>query len=132
MGLVHGNVYEELLSIALDGQISTVLTSPNCRTRSKLRHVEIPGMNLPGPARCWEGGEWGIPGTSDLEKKKCWEDDVMMFRSWMIFAVAQECRKAEGKKDSVNFLLEHPSAPEEMPEVVSIWKTLSWKQLKNI
>lgn len=55
----------------------------------------------------------------------------MMFRSWMIFAVAQECRKAEGKKDSVNFLLEHPSAPEEMPEVVSIWKTLSWKQLKN-
>ena len=43
--MVHGHVYEELLSMALDGQISTVLTSPNCRTRSKLRHVEIPGMN---------------------------------------------------------------------------------------
>ena len=130
--MVHGHVYEELLNMALDGQISTVLTSPNCRTRSKLRHVEIPGMNLPGPARCWQGGEWGIPGRSEVERKKCWEDDVMMFRSWMIFVVAQECRKAEGKQDSINFLLEHPSAPEEMPEVVSIWRTSSWKQLNKI
>ena len=57
---------------------------------------------------------------------------MMMFRSWMIFVVAQECRKAEGKQDSINFLLEHPSASEEMPEIVSIWRTSSWKQLKKI
>lgn len=39
------------------------------------------------------GGEWGVPGGNHIEKKKCWEDDVMMFRSWMLFIVAQECNK---------------------------------------
>ena len=130
--MVEGHVYEELLSMAIDGQVSSILTSPNCRTRSRLRHVEIPGMSLPGPARSWEKGEWGIPGGSEIEKKKCWEDDVMMFRSWMLFLVAQECRKAEGKIERVNFLLEHPSPPEDMPEVVSIWRTSAWKRLKDL
>ena len=130
--MVNGHVYAELLSMAIDGQVSSVLTSPNCRTRSRLRHVEIPGMNLPGPARRWEDGEWGIPGGSEVEMKKCWEDDVMMFRSWMVFVVAQECQKAEGKKEEINFLLEHPSPPEDMPEVVSIWRTASWKELKKL
>ncbi len=129
--MVEGHVYEELLSMAINGQVSSILTSPNCRTRSRLRHVEIPGMNLPGPARSWEGGEWGIPGGSEVEKK-CWEDDVMMFRSWMLFLVAQECRKAEGKLERINFLLEHPSPPEDMPEVVSIWRTSAWKNLKDL
>ena len=130
--MVNGKVYSELLSMAIDGQIDTILTSPNCRTRSKLRHVKIPGMDLPGPARCWQGGEWGLPGGSETERKKCWDDDVMMFRSWMVFLVAQECRKAEGRKENVNFLLEHPSPPEDMPEVVSIWRTSSWKKMKDI
>ena len=67
--MINGQVYAELLSMAIDGQISTILTSPNCRTRSRLRHVKIPGLDLPGPARSWEGGEWGIQGGSDTEKK---------------------------------------------------------------
>ena len=130
--MVNGRVYEELLTMAVEGQISSVLTSPNCRTRSKLRHVKIPGMDLPGPARCWNGGEWGIQGGSEVERRKCWEDDVMMFRSWMVFIVAQECNKAEGRREKVDFVLEHPSPPEEMPEVVSIWRTAAWEKLKKI
>ena len=102
--MVNGKVYEELLSMAIEGQISSVLTSPNCRTRSKLRHIQVPGMNLPGPARCWNGGEWGVPDGSAGEKRKCWEDDVMMFRSWMVYIVAQECSKAEGKKEDIDFV----------------------------
>eukprot|EP00434_Breviolum_minutum_P044337 symbB.v1.2.039588.t1/scaffold6451.1/size17988/3 len=129
--MVNGKVYEELLSMAIEGQISSVLTSPNCRTRSKLRHIQVPGMNLPGPARCWNGGEWGVPDGSAGEKRKCWEDDVMMFRSWMVYIVAQECNKAEGKKEDIDFVLEHPSPPEDMPEVVSIWRTTSWDKLKK-
>ena len=129
--MVNGKVYEELLSMAIEGQISSVLTSPNCRTRSKLRHIQVPGMNLPGPARCWNGGEWGVPDGSAGEKRKCWEDDVMMFRSWMVYIVAQECSKAEGKKEDIDFVLEHPSPPEDMPEVVSIWRTTSWDKLKK-
>ena len=46
--------------------------------------------------------------------------------------VAEECRKAEGKLEAINFLLEHPQAPEEMPEVVSIWRTEAWKKLKEL
>lgn len=130
--MVDGHVYEEILSMAIDGQIDAILTSPNCRTRSKLRHVEIPGLDLPGPARKWGEGEWGIPEQGEKELRKCWEDDVMMFRSWMVFLVAQECRKAEGRKDNVNFVLEHPSPPEEMPEVVAIWRTSAWKTLKEL
>ena len=126
--MVDGHVYEEILSMAIDGQIDAILTSPNCRTRSKLRHVEIPGLDLPGPARKWGEGEWGIPEGGEKELRKCWEDDVMMFRSWMVFLVAQECRKAEGRKDNVKFVLEHPSPPEEMPEVVAIWRTSAWKE----
>jgi hypothetical protein len=68
--MINGQVYAELLSMAIDGQISTILTSPNCRTRSRLRHVKIPGLDLPGPARSWEGGEWGIQEGSETEKKK--------------------------------------------------------------
>ena len=130
--MVDGQVYEELLEMAVNGQLSTILTSPNCRTRSKLRHVKVPGVDLPGPARGWDGGEWGLPENTEMERRKCWEDDVMMFRSWMLYVVAEECRKAEGKLEAINFLLEHPQAPEEMPEVVSIWRTEAWKKLKEL
>ena len=118
--MVSGELYAELVMMACDGQIGAVVASPNCRTRSRLRHVEVP--SLPAPARAWEGGEWGIQEGSETEKKS-WEDDVMMFRSWMLFLVAQECRKAEGKQKEINFVLGHPSPPEDMPEVVSIWRT---------
>ena len=44
----RGPAYAELMSMAMDGQISSILASPNCRTRSKLRHVEIPGSQEVG------------------------------------------------------------------------------------
>ena len=129
--MVEGGLYAELLHMAMEGQISAVLASPNCRTRSKLRHIDVPGMNLPGPARAWKGEEWGKVENTAIEQQKCWEDDVMMFRAWAIFIVAEEVRKAGKSSRSTKFLLEHPSAPDNMPEVVSIWKTTQWQKLKE-
>ena len=85
--------------MAIDGQISTILTSPQLPDQIKIETCEDSRIRFAGSSRSWEGGEWGIQGGSDTEKKKCWEDDVMMFRSWMLFLVAQECRKAEGKQE---------------------------------
>lgn len=48
--MTEGPLYA-LLQMAIDGQLGTILGSPNCRTRSKLRHVPVPG--LPSPVREW-------------------------------------------------------------------------------
>ena len=56
----------------------------------------------------------------------------MMFRSWMLFLVAQECGKAEGSNQEINFVLEHPGPPEEMQEVVAICRTTQWRKLKQL
>ena len=130
--MVKGTLYPELLDLAIKGQIDAVLASPNCRTRSRLRHREVPGLDLPGPSRQWNGGEWGKEGLSEAERQKCFEDDVMMLRSWMIYVVAEECRKAEKMKRKVGFLLEHPAEPKDLPENVSIWRTRQWKTLARL
>ena len=127
--MVNGGLYGELLDKAVKGQLDAVVASPNCRTRSRLRHREIPGVDLPGPSRSWNGEEWGKRDMNEKEKEKCFEDDVMMLRAWMIFIVAQECRKAEMHRKKVGLVLEHPSAPEDLPENVSIWRTPQWKAL---
>ena len=130
--MVEGGLYSQLMHMAMDGQITSVLTSPNCRTRSKLRHIQVPGCDLPGPARAWGGEEWGKKDNSSTEHRKCWEDDVMMFRALTIFAVAEEVRRAEKRTVPTAFLLEHPSEPETMPEVVSIWRTPQWRKFKDL
>ena len=41
-------------------------------------------------------------------------------------------QKSRGKQEEINFVLEHPSPPEDMPEVVSIWRTSPWKRMKQL
>lgn len=123
-------VYQELLHLAVEGKIAAVVTSPNCRTRSVLRRIQVPHVDLPGPSRKWGGEEWGLDTLSTEEKKKCLEDDIMLFRSVMLFVVAKECAKAEGRGGEVDFVFEHPKAPEK-EEVVSYWRTPQWKRLRD-
>lgn len=129
--MVSGGMYRELLYMALQGQIAAVVSSPNCRTRSKLRHIPVPGVDLPGPSRKWGGEEWGLSELGEMERRKCFEDDLMLFRAVMLYVVAEECAKAEGREGSTDFLLEHPQAPEDVPEVVSFWRTRQWKNLQR-
>ena len=130
--MINGPLYGELLEMVIQGEVEAVVMSPNCRTRSKLRHYEVPGVNLPGPARQWHGGEWGELNDSEKERVKCWEDDVMMFRGFMLYIVAQEVRKASRKSQDIALVLEHPREPKDLPENVSIWRTPQWKELKRI
>ena len=57
----------------------------------------------------------------------------------MLYIVAEEVRKAGGAKavnytdgGRVGFLLEHPSAPVDLPETVSWWRTVQWTNMKEI
>eukprot|EP00435_Cladocopium_sp_Y103_P022929 s4253_g5.t1 len=127
--MVSGELYAELVLMACEGQIGAVVASPNCRTRSRLRHVDVP--SLPAPARAWGGGEWGKESLNSTEAIKCYEDDVMMLRSIMLYIIAEEMRKAGGESRPTSILLEHPGEPKDLPEVVSWWRTPQWKALKE-
>ena len=57
-----------------------------------------------------------------------------MLRLIMIFLVAEETRKAGGavgRQDRTGILIEHPSIPEDMTEVVSWWRTAQWRSLQE-
>ena len=127
--MVSGELYAELVLMACEGQIGAVVASPNCRTRSRLRHVDVP--SLPTPARAWGGEEWGKEGLSSTEAVKCYEDDVMMLRSMMLYIIAEEMRKAGGESRPTSYLLEHPAEPKDLPQTVSWWRTSQWKALKE-
>ena len=133
--MVPGPLYAELLYLVVTGQLGAVIGGPNCRTRSKLRHV--PRDGFPGPVRAWhweKGQQWGALHASPEERQKCFEDDLMMLRLIMIYLVAEETRKAGGavgRQDRTGILIEHPSIPEDMPEVVSWWRTDQWRRLQE-
>ena len=129
--MVEGPLYGELLAMAFDGQFSAILSGPNCRTRSRLRHIEIPGLNMPKPVRSWGDGEWGKEGISPEEFRKCHEDDVMLLRLVTLYVVSEEVRKATQQLEPVKFAMEHPSLPEGCPEAVSWWGTMQWQALRT-
>ena len=122
--MVEGPLYGELLAMAFDGQFSAILGGPNCRTRSRLRHIEIPGLNLPKPVRRWGDGEWGKGGISREEFQKCHEDDVMLLRLITLYVVAEEVRKATQELEPVKFA-------GGCPEAVSWWGTMQWQALRT-
>ena len=129
--MVEGPLYGELLAMAFDGQFSAILGGPNCRTRSRLRHIKIPGLNLPKPVRSWGDGEWGKEGISPEELQKCQEDDVMLLRLVTLYVISEEVRKATQQLEPVKFAMEHPSLPEGCPEAVSWWGTMQWQALRT-
>ena len=126
--------YASLLRAALDGNLKGVVMGPNCRTRSVLRHypLNVPGGG-PRPVRSWEE-PWGMSRNTVEEQKKVTEDDVLMWRGWMIYILAEEVRRALGdpRSEKVWVGLEQPADPTHyMPEVVTFWKTPEWNRLKQ-
>lgn len=74
-----------------------------------------------------------VPTFTEEERKKVQDDDTLMWRALMIALVAIHVRRAQGEKSKeVKFLLEQPAEPDEMPEVVSWWRTREWKELMPI
>ena len=124
-------VYRGLLRVALEGKINAIVGGPNCRTRSLLRHIPIPGQpSAPRPIRRWGGEEFGIHDATEEEKQKLHEDDVLMWRFWFLYMVAVYMRRARKVETEVTVSVEQPATPKEfMPEVVSWWDTKEWAEL---
>ena len=55
-------------------------------------------------------------------KDRCCDDDILMFRGWMIWIIAEEIRKAGGQREEIFFGMEQPAVPQ-LEEVVRIWET---------
>ena len=132
--MLYGGCYESLLRLALDNVIEGVICGPNCRTRSSLRHIPIPGNpNAPRPVREWGGEEWGRKDLTKEEKKKVEEDDVLMWRAIMIGLVAVHVRRAQQPEtEEPRFLVEQPAEDARYPETVSWWRTEEWKKLRRM
>ena len=129
--MMKDDLYQKLLRLAMDGWIEGVVCGPNCRTRSRLRHIPKPGA--PRPVRNWGDGEWGSKRNTPEEDQKVYEDDVMMWRAIVLALVAVHVgRTQDQRSEDVKFMLEQPAEPEELPEVVSFWRTSLWKRLREI
>ncbi len=72
-------VYSGLLRAALEGKVKAWIGSPNCRTRSVLRHYPIEGVkSCPRPVRAWGGREYGKDDLDEEEWKDVMEDDILL------------------------------------------------------
>ncbi len=129
--LEDGGLYAGFVRVALDGKLLGLLGGPNCRTRSVLRHYEMPDRpEAPRPIRRWGGEEHGIEEATKEEKQMIEEDDVMMWRMVFLFIVAEYLRQAREEEKKVRFAVEQPATPKDYrPEVVSWWDTQEWKKL---
>ena len=84
--------------------MDALIGGPPCRTRSVLRHYDIPGQpDCPRPIRAWGGEEFGIKDATEEEKKKLQEDDLVAWRMVFLFMVASFVRKARGIPEKVQF-----------------------------
>lgn len=132
--MVEDPMYSSLLRMAMDDVVEAVVCGPNCRTRSVLRHIPIPGQpDAPRPVRRWGGEEWGNWDNTSEERRKVEEDDVMLWRAITLALVSTHHRRAvQPHLPEVQFLVEQPSSPQNYPEVVSLWRTEEWKKLCEV
>eukprot|EP00435_Cladocopium_sp_Y103_P007943 s2934_g2.t1 len=75
-----GAAHPLMLRLALDGMCKAWIGGPPCRTRSMLRHIEIPGVDMPRPLRALNGQEFGLEDLSAAEKDLVLQDDILMLR----------------------------------------------------
>eukprot|EP00434_Breviolum_minutum_P006947 symbB.v1.2.006133.t1/scaffold365.1/size219215/8 len=131
--LSPGGVYNSLVRIALEGKLSALVGGPNCRSRSVLRHYPIEGAEwYPRPVRSWGGGENGIEGLTEAEERMIYEDDLMLWRMIFLYMISTYVKRARGQKEKTWFSLEQPASPSSYkPEVVSLWDTDGWKEIKK-
>ena len=125
--------YRGLLRAALEGRLRAIVGSPNCRTRSVLRHYPVEGReDYPKPVRSWGGEEYGKRLLTEEERKAVEEDDLLLWRLLFLGMVSRYVAKARRLKFTPKFSMEHPSSPRHyMPEVVSWWDTGEWDELKK-
>ena len=128
-----GKAYGSLLRLALSGQVKAWVGGPPCRTRSVLRHVQVPGMELPRPVRAWKDDQvYGLKDLSKFEEEQVHTDDVLMWRFLMLYAISELVRRAEDDvQEPVELLIEQPAAPADKEEVVSFWRTEDWKAFEK-
>ena len=126
-------IYASLITAAIQGKILGIAGGPNCRSRSVLRHYEIPGCDTaPRPVRAWKGEEYGKKDLSEKEKKMVEEDDILLWRQIFLFMIATYARRARGHDHPLAFVLEQPSSPRDYkPEVVSFWDQWEWHEIKK-
>lgn len=129
--MADDGVYAGLIKAAIECKILSIVAGRNCRTRSLLRHVPVPGQpNAPRPIRRWGGEEFGIKDATEEELQKLHEDDIMMWRCIFLFMLSTYMRRARGLNDWVAFGLAQPASPKDyMHEVVSFWDTKEWKSI---
>ena len=139
--MVQDEPYTAMLRMAFDGSLKGVVAGPNCRTRSVLRSYPISAEEHgPRPLRRWGGEEFGKKDLNASEKRKVYEDDVMMFRAILLYVIAVHVERTKDKKteqqedeaERVLLALEQPKAPEYMTQTVSFWWTDQWKALKEM
>eukprot|EP00438_Fugacium_kawagutii_P029791 Skav227164 [mRNA] locus=scaffold502:278286:285743:- [translate_table: standard] len=130
--LLQNEVYGGLLRAAMEGKLKSLVGGPNCRTRSLLRHIPIPGRDdFPRPVRRWGNDEeFGIKDATEEEKLKVWQDDVLAWRMIFLYMVASYVSQVTTPEKKIGFGLEQPAEPVNMPEVVSLWRTKEWKSFK--
>ena len=87
--LADRGIYGGLLTCAIQGKLLALLGGPNCRTRSVLRHREVPNdPSAPRPIRAWGGEEFGVKDATEEEKMILEEDDILMWRMLFLLVVA--------------------------------------------
>lgn len=92
--LMSTEPYATLLRLAFDSRIKGILAGPNCRTRSVLRNYRMtPECHGPRPLREWGGEEFGRRDLRKDEKTKVWQDDVMLFRTLLLYVLAVHVEK---------------------------------------
>ena len=84
--MADDGIFSTLLKMAMDGMIDGIIGGPNCRTRSALRHQ--PHETMPGPSRT-VAHPWGLPENSDVERARCYIDDVLLYRMILLQVVAR-------------------------------------------
>ena len=130
--LSQNGPYSGLLRAIFEDKLKGLIGRPNCRTRSVLRRYPVQGETPPRPVRRWGGEEFGIVDATPEEKKKLWEDDLLLWHMIFLQLVSTYLKRARQQREEGAFALEQPATPKAyMPETVSFWDTEEWKQLKN-
>ena len=125
VSMLHG-----LIRAAFEDKISSIVAGPNCRTRSLLRHVPVPGQpNAPRPIRRCTGEEFRVADATEEETQKLHANDIMMLRCIFLFMLSTYMRRARRMNDWVAFGLEQPASPKDY--MVSFWDTKEWKAISE-
>ena len=129
--LLDRGPYAGLVRSVWEGKLLALLGGPNCRTRSVMRHKQV-DWTTARPIRKWGGEEFGVKDASSDERRKLFEDDVLLWRMIFLAMLDSSLKKAREETEVMGFGIEQPASPKDYnPEVVSFWDTTEWKDLQK-